>query len=240
MPGVRQCFEHLRKVLHRDAKASHARVDLQVNGMLCNSECCSRLVEGLDLPSLPHGWRELQTDDFVFLAAPETRHEQDVGLNSCFVQRDCFIERRDAQPLCALSLQRVGALDRAMPVGVGLHDGANCDALSDMLLNCAKVLPKSGERNICPRRTRCCAAYDFCGCGHFRDYSGSSRCVGGYAGATPCQQQQCLAPVPDRPQSRILPRTSYNSESIQFCPSMKFTVIWVSTSIASPLRMYGR
>jgi len=29
-------------------------------------------------------------------------------------------------------------------------------------------------------------------------------------------------------------------DSRQFPPNVKFTVIWVSTSIGSPLRMYGR
>src|SRR5579871_608782 len=175
MPGIGQCFEHGWKLLDSDAEASHSRVDLQVHGMLCYSKCCSSLVERFDLPSLPHCWSEFEADDLVFLAAPEPGHEQDVGLNSRLVQRDRLIERRDAKPLCALRLERTRALDGAVSVSVGFHDGTNRHALSDMLLHCAEVLPKSGERDIRPRRARCRAAYDFCSCGHSRDYSGSSR-----------------------------------------------------------------
>ena len=81
----------------------------------------------------------------------------DIGIT----QRDGLVERSDAEPFRSFGLQRAGTLDRAMTVGIGLYDGAYCDAGPSMLYDGAEVLPKRGQRNLGPCGTGGHAARNF-------------------------------------------------------------------------------
>src|SRR5271166_6130312 len=170
------------------------------------------------MPRLPNCGREMEANDLVFLAPPKTGHQQEICPDAGIAEWYRLIERSHAEPARSLRFQRPRTLHRAMTVSIRLHNCADGYSSADMLLHSAKVLSKGGERNIGPCRTRRRTAQDFYCSRHFRDYSGS----GLDAEVTPGLLPQAAAFTP------------------QFVPKMKFTVICVSTSMASPFRMYGR
>src|SRR5437667_9146685 len=98
------------------------------------------LFQALDLPGLPHSWSEAKTNDFFLLAPPESCHQQNASLNSRIAQRNRFVERSHAQPLCPFFFERPRALDCAMSIAIRLYDRANRHIHAYMALHHSKVV----------------------------------------------------------------------------------------------------
>src|SRR5580704_13277861 len=124
-----------------------------MDGMLRNAERCRGLFEQFYLPGLPDRWSQSQANNFFLFAAPETSHQQDAFTNTGFAKRNCLIQRGHAEPARALLLQRLRALDRAVPVGIGFHDGTNRHPGAYVLLHYAKVSPQRSQRDLSPSRS---------------------------------------------------------------------------------------
>ena len=89
-------------------------------------------------------------DDPVFLALPDSCHQQDAGLDAGAAQRQAFRRIGYSQPRSALGFERPRALHCAVAVTVGFDHGTNGDACADVLLYRVKVLSQRSERNFRP------------------------------------------------------------------------------------------
>ena len=164
--GFQRC-QQSRQIFRRGAEPPHARINLQMNRMLGHADLGGGAFHQLDMPDFPDRRCQVEADDFFFLAAPETGHQQNPCGNAFFTKRNRFVERSHTQPGSAFGLQRFRTFDRAMAVGVGLHHGADCHVLADIVPHGAVVSPKSPERDFRPRGTGRCPLRDFNG-GHWR------------------------------------------------------------------------
>src|SRR5579885_1664426 len=98
-----------------------------MHGVLRNAKAGRRFLQRLDMPWLPHCGRETQANYFALLAAPESRHEEDVGANAGLTQRDGFIQRSDAEPARTLCFESPRAFEGTVSVGVCFHHGTDGD-----------------------------------------------------------------------------------------------------------------
>src|SRR5436309_14200346 len=80
------------------------------------------LFQALDLSGFPHGRSEAKTNDLFLLAPPESGHQQNASSNSRITQRNRFVERSHALPLCPFFFERPHALDRATATPTRPHD----------------------------------------------------------------------------------------------------------------------
>ena len=109
-----------------------------------------RAFKRLDVPGFPDRRSEVLRHDAVFLAFPDSGHQQDSGPGAGAAQRQAFRGVGHSQPLGALGFERARALDRAMPVTIGFDDGTNGDGLADMHLHRVKIFSQCSERNFRP------------------------------------------------------------------------------------------
>src|ERR1041385_4093654 len=167
-------FTNSRQFFRRAAESSHAAIELEMNGVLFNSNSSGGAFHQFDMAEFPDCRREIEADNLFFLAAPEACHQQNSSRNSFFAKRNGFVERRYAKPGCAFLFQRTGAFDGAVPVCVGLHHSTYGDSVADVLCYGAIVLAKRGKRDLGPCGTRGGAFRDFNGC-HCSDYSAAKR-----------------------------------------------------------------
>src|SRR3989441_10411106 len=124
------------------------------------------LFQALDLPGLPHSRSEAKTNDLFLLAPPESCHQQNASLNSRIAQRNRFVERSHAQPLCPFFFESPRALDCAMSIAIRLHHRANRHIHAYMALHHSEVVTEIANRDLSPGRTRRRALCDFDG-SHF-------------------------------------------------------------------------
>jgi hypothetical protein len=103
------------------------------------------LMQRLDVPQLPDRRGEAQANNLALFTSPEPGHQQDVGANTSIAQGYGFVQRSDPQPLGAFALQRPGAFDSTVSVGICLHHRTHGHALPNMFLHRTEVLPQSGE-----------------------------------------------------------------------------------------------
>ena len=75
-----------------DAQPAHTGVHFQVHGKPGQTEAGGGLFQQLDLPRFPDRGRQLQANDFFFLAPPEPRHQEDASANARIAQGNRFIE----------------------------------------------------------------------------------------------------------------------------------------------------
>src|SRR5450755_1705340 len=98
-----------------------------------------RLFQALDVPRLPDGGREVMRDDSVFLAFPDTGHEQNAGPDTGAAQGPAFGGVGDSEPGRTRRFERQGAFDGPMPIAVGLDHSTDRDGRADMLLDGVKI-----------------------------------------------------------------------------------------------------
>ena len=103
------------------------------------------LMQRLDVPQLPDRRGEAQANNLALFTSPEPGHQQDIRPNTGIPQRDGFVQRSDAQPLGAFALQRPGAFDGTVSVGIRFHYGTHSHALPNMFLHRTEVLPQRGK-----------------------------------------------------------------------------------------------
>ncbi len=89
-------------------------------------------------------------DDPVFLALPDSCHQQNAGRDAGAAQRQAFRGIGHAQPTSAFGFKRARAFDRAVAVTVGFDHGTNGDACADVLLYRVKILSERSQRNFRP------------------------------------------------------------------------------------------
>ncbi len=89
-------------------------------------------------------------DDPIFLALPDSGHQQDAGLDAGAAQRQAFRGIGHSQPLGALGFERARALHRAVAVAIGFDHRANGDVFADVLLYRVKIFSQRGQRNFRP------------------------------------------------------------------------------------------
>src|ERR1700704_518609 len=118
-----------------------------MDGVFWNTESLRRGFKQFDLPGLPDRWSQSQANDFLFLAAPETSHQQDASTDPSFAKGNCFVQRSHTEPARAFLLKGLRALDSTVPVGIGFHDCADTNGGADVPLYRAKVLPQGSQRH---------------------------------------------------------------------------------------------
>src|SRR5579862_789622 len=88
----------------------------------------------------------------MFFASPEAGHEKNASADTGVAQWNGLIQRGHAEPTRSLLLERQSTLDRAMPVGVGLHNRADGHGAANVLLHRAKVSSQRSQRYLGPSR----------------------------------------------------------------------------------------
>src|SRR6266851_5538 len=89
--GFEGCAERWQ-ILCRRAQTSHAAVQLEMNRMLRNPNPSRSPFQQFDMPDLPNCRCKAEADDFFFLTAPKTGHQQNSSGDSFFAERDRFVE----------------------------------------------------------------------------------------------------------------------------------------------------
>src|SRR5579863_214796 len=97
------------------------------------------LLQLLQMPILPDRWCEVLRDDFVLIATPKPRHQQDAASNAGLSQLYALFGRGHTKPLCSLFLQGVRTLDQPVPIGVRFDHRTYLHLRSDILLDGAEV-----------------------------------------------------------------------------------------------------
>src|SRR3954464_11718665 len=111
------------------------------------------LLEQVHLARLPDCGSQLQANEVLFFAAPETSHQKDASANTGVTQWDRFIQRSNAEPARSFLLQRLGTFSGAVPVSVRLDNRADGDARTDVPLDHAEVIAQVLQRNLGPGRS---------------------------------------------------------------------------------------
>src|SRR5208337_74424 len=101
--------------------------------------CTRSAFEQLKVPGFPDGGSEILSDNPIFLALPDSGHQQDASLDAGAAQLHAFLGIGYAQPLGALGFEGTRALDRSVAVAIGLDHRTDGDACADVLLDGVKI-----------------------------------------------------------------------------------------------------
>src|SRR5580658_7852803 len=134
-------------------------------GMTGGAARCG-VLQGFDVPWLPHSRSELDLDYLPFISTQETCQPPLARLRHCVAQWNCFIERGNAQPARAFVLQSPRTFHSSVAVSVGFHHSTDGHASARMLDDSAKVLPQIGEGDFRPSGAGSYAARNFCSACH--------------------------------------------------------------------------
>ena len=137
--------EQLRQFLEAGAQTRHAGINLQVHANGVFAQALRGPLEPLDVFLLPDGRSQMVFEHELFVAAPETGHQQDGCGDAAISQRQTFICRCNTEPVRTFLLQRARALDRAMTVSVRLDHSTYCRDRGYVIAECAEVLAKCGK-----------------------------------------------------------------------------------------------
>ena len=94
--------------------------------------------------------RESMAEGVIFFAGKQSAQHQDASGDTHLAQHDTLIGRSHAEPFGARLLQRGGTFFHAVTISIALHHRADGDVRADMMLQHAKVVAQSGERNFGP------------------------------------------------------------------------------------------
>jgi hypothetical protein len=147
VPARGQHFAQTRQRILRRAQAVHARVDLQMHRQTMRRHLrrtialsfSRRPFQRLNVPWFPDRRREIMGDDSIFLALPDSSHQQDTGRNAGSAQRQTLRGIGHSQPVGALGFERPRTFHRAVAVTVGFDHCANGDIFADVLLHRVEI-----------------------------------------------------------------------------------------------------
>ena len=155
-----QRFQHRRQLLDRQHPTAPSRCPLSG----APDAAHARPAAALSSDSICQGSHTVGVScrrTISFSSTPETRHQQDVRPDVRIAQRNRFVQRSHAEPFRPSASRRASIRPR-LPVSIGLHHGADGHFRSNVLLHRTEILPKGGQRNVCPCGTRRRPAQDFC------------------------------------------------------------------------------
>ena len=109
-----------------------------------------RFFQSLNVPTLPDRGRQIVSHDAVFLALPDSSHEQDARPDAGAAQGASFGGVSYTKPGCAFGFEGERTFGCAVAVAIGLHHRADRHVRPDVLLHNAKILTQGGERNFRP------------------------------------------------------------------------------------------
>src|SRR5580765_127084 len=145
---------HGSNLIQAHTQPPHAGIDFQVNGLRTSVLIARGPLEQLKVPRLPDGRGQILADDFFFLAAPETSHQQNSSAQSGGTQRHSFVGGGYAEPLCSCSFEGQRARRRTVAVSIRLDDGADFNRLANVRAQGAEIAAQFIERNFRPGGTR--------------------------------------------------------------------------------------
>ena len=140
-----------RQFLERSPQASHARINLQVDGRP-HTQLGGGTLQQREMPRLPNRGCQVLAYDFFFFAAPEAGHEQNASAHPSVAQRKGFVGSGNPKPARPGVFQRPRTGDGAVAIRIGLHHGTN-QRRSNVLLHGAKVVAEVRQRYFRPRGT---------------------------------------------------------------------------------------
>jgi hypothetical protein len=151
---VSEIFERagkLRRLNVARAEPPDARVNLRMN-IRDDARLARRRIERLHHVESVDDGHEFVLETRARLPFPETFETEDRLLYSGTPQLDALFRQCDREPLRALRRQTPRALDRPVPVCVGLHDTHHARFAADEATHRAKVRGERIEIDLRPRR----------------------------------------------------------------------------------------